>query len=567
MKIVSPPRKLLTEFCALSMKILRLANRGVSRIEFLREVSKMLIHFSGCDALVIRKKDRDYNYYWEAKIQPQEVFHFKKHEDTPLSSTCESDMERFYRELSQGHFDPRLPFFTKHGSFWTGNADQPVTFTSKKDEKKRSYRLKAGEYKSLLLIPLVVDGKNQGLLEYKSKKPHFFHEQEIEFYEGVAQTFEAAVSDRRAQAALRERVKELACLYEISRITQHPSTSLEEIFQHIAELLPRAFQYPEIAAASILLDGHTYLSPGFRKGNYNLKAEIFANGKSRGFVEVLYQAGNFGLEEEPFLKEEQSLLDGVAKQVSLIIEGKKAEEDKQKLQNQLRHADRLATIGELAAGVAHELNEPLGNILGFAQLAKKSPDLPKQTEKDLDKIVGASLHAREVVKKLLIFARQMPAQKTRANLNQIVNDGLYFLESRCSKEGIELRRHLSTDLPDIIADPAQINQVLINLVVNSIQAMPEGGILTVRTRAYSNHVSLIVEDTGVGMSEEVKKQIFIPFFTTKEIGRGTGLGLPVVHGIVTSHGGSIQVDSEKGRGTRFEIELPLTEVQDVVENH
>ena len=138
MKIVSSPLKLLTEFCALSMKILRLANRGVSRIEFLREVSKMLIHFSGCDVLVIRKKDRDYNYYWEAKIQPQEVFHFEKHEDTPPSSMYESDVERFYRELAQGHFDPGLDFFTKHGSFWTGNTDQTVTFTSKKDGRKRN---------------------------------------------------------------------------------------------------------------------------------------------------------------------------------------------------------------------------------------------------------------------------------------------------------------------------------------------------------------------------------------------------------------------------------------------
>lgn len=148
------------------------------------------------------------------------------------------------------------------------------------------------------------------------------------------------------------------------------------------------------------------------------------------------------------------MLDTVARQVALIIERRQTEEDKLKLQEQLRHADRLATIGQLAAGVAHELNEPLGSILGFAQLAKKCPGLPKQAEQDIEKIVNASLHAREVVKKLLIFARQMPTQKTKVNLNQIVEEGLYFLESRCVKQGIKLIRSLSPNLPEITADPA-----------------------------------------------------------------------------------------------------------------
>jgi signal transduction histidine kinase len=209
--------------------------------------------------------------------------------------------------------------------------------------------------------------------------------------------------------------------------------------------------------------------------------------------------------------------------------------------------------------VAHELNEPLGNILGFAQLIKKAAELPELVGVDIKKIVQASLHAREVVKKLLIFARQVPTQKSRINLNKIVNDGLYFLESRCAKEGIEVIRDLCPELPNIVCDPAQLNQVLVNLVVNAIQAMPGGGQLTVRTHVEEGRVALSVEDTGKGISEEVKRQIFNPFFTTKEVGKGTGLGLPVVHGIVTSHGGTIQVESREGQGSRFTIQLPLPE--------
>jgi len=238
---------------------------------------------------------------------------------------------------------------------------------------------------------------------------------------------------------------------------------------------------------------------------------------------------------------------------------RKSDEERVLLQDQLRHADRLATIGQLAAGVAHELNEPLGNILGFAQLAQKGPDLPDSTARDVDKIIGASLYAREIIKKLMVFSRQMPAQKFFVNLNSVVEDGLYFFEARCSKAGIDLVRRLATNLPDIRADSGQLNQVLVNLVVNSIQAMPKGGTLTVETRAEGNYLFLVVADTGRGMNDTVKDQIFIPFFTTKDVDEGTGLGLAVVHGIVTSHRGSIAVESKVGAGTRFEIRLPVTE--------
>lgn len=160
----------------------------------------------------------------------------------------------------------------------------------------------------------------------------------------------------------------------------------------------------------------------------------------------------------------------------------------------------------------------------------------------------------------MLFARQMPPQKTQVNLNQIVEESLYFLESRCTKEGIKVIRSLSTDLPEVTADPAQMTQVFVNIAVNAIQAIPSGGKLTIKTRSSEKFVSLIVEDTGVGMEENIIKQIFLPFFSTKDVGQGTGLGLPVVHGIVTSHGGFIKVDSRVGQGTRFEVQLPIAEL-------
>ncbi len=364
-------------------------------------------------------------------------------------------------------------------------------------------------------------------------------------------------SSRSMKAALRERVKELTCLYSIAQIAGIPGISLDEILHLIVELLPPAWQYPEIAFARIVVDGRSYLTAGFRESHRKQAAEIVVGGAPRGIVEVVYVEDRLELDEGSFLKEERKLIDAIARQVALIIERRQAEEDRLRLQDQLRHADRLATIGLLAAGVAHELNEPLGNILGFAQLAKKCARLPQSAKQDIEKIESASLHAREIIKNLLVFARQMPPEKSRVNLNRVVEGALDFFEGRCAEAGVELDCSLEPNLVEIEADPAQLEQVLVNLAVNALQAMPDGGRLTVRTRAGDHDVFLIVEDTGTGMSEEVLKKLFVPFFTTKEVGKGTGLGLPVVHGIITSHGGAIQVESEVDRGTRFEIRLPV----------
>jgi two-component system NtrC family sensor kinase len=365
------------------------------------------------------------------------------------------------------------------------------------------------------------------------------------------------------KAALTERVKELTCLYGIAQIAGDPDISLEEIIQHIVELLPSAWQYPEITLARITYDGASYTSSGFRGYHHKQTADIIVDGISRGIIDIVYTEEKPQADEGPFLEEERNLINAVAGQLALIIERKQAEDEKLKLHAQLRHADRLSTIGMLAAGVAHELNEPLGNILGFAQLVKKTPRIPVSAKHDIEKIEKASLQAREIIQKLLVFARQRPPKKNLINLNQVVQDSFHFFETQCAKEGVELVRALSPNLPEIIADPSQLNQVLVNLVVNALQSMSGGGKITVRTWSSNHHVYLSVEDTGPGISKENLEKIFVPFFTTKDIGHGTGLGLPVVHGIVTSHGGSINVDSKIGYGTRFEIRLPIIESRNI----
>ncbi len=367
--------------------------------------------------------------------------------------------------------------------------------------------------------------------------------------------------DRTAQA-LRERVKELSCLYRINRVSEGSVGSPDEVFQRIVELIPPAWQYPEIASARIVLDDKRYETPGFEEGCARQSSEVIVEAKCRGAVDVVYREVRPALDEGPFLKDERSLLDAIARQIAVMVEHQDAEQERARLQKQLMHADRLATIGQLAAGVAHELNEPLSSILGFAQLLQRDPALPERGRQDLQRIVTASLHAREIIKKLLLFARQTPTFKGPVDLNRVVVGAVDLFQHQFEKEGIELSCVLCPQMPVLAADAGQLTQVLVNLVVNAVQAMPQGGKLIIQTRVQEGHVVCSVADTGVGITEEVLDRLFVPFFTTKEVNQGTGLGLPVVHGIVASHGGTIDVASVPGKGTTFTIQLPLKPAPD-----
>ena len=364
------------------------------------------------------------------------------------------------------------------------------------------------------------------------------------------------VADQTAQA-LRERVKELSCLYRISRVSARSVGSPDKVLQCIVELIPPAWQHPEIAAARIVLDGRRYETSGFKEGRRRQATEVVVEGKCRGVVEVVYTEERPCPEDGPFLKDERSLLNAIARQIAVVVEHQQAEEERARLQKQLMHADRLATIGQLAAGVAHELNEPLSSILGFAQLLQRDAALPDGGRKDIEKIVTASLHAREIIKKLLLFARQTPTFRGPVDLNQVIVGAVDLFRHHFEKEGIDLACALCPEMPLLAGDAGQLTQVLVNLVVNAVQAMPDGGRLLVRTEVHDGQVICIVEDTGMGMSEEVQSRLFLPFFTTKEVNQGTGLGLPVVHGIVTAHGGTIEVTSAPGAGTTFTIRLPI----------
>jgi len=310
-----------------------------------------------------------------------------------------------------------------------------------------------------------------------------------------------------------------------------------------------------VAEACVVLDGRIFETPGFSGASQVQSAPIVRNGVQRGVVKVGYSEERPLHREGPFLHQERKLIDTVAHEVGLLAERLEVQDRLGHLEGQLRHADRLATIGQLGAGVAHELNEPLANILGFAQLARKAPGIPEEAARDLDRVISATLHARDFVRRLLSFARGASTAPTSIDLDDLIDEVLALYESRLTHARVTVERSRSADEPRIDATPSLVQQVLVNLIVNAVQAMPEGGTLRIETDVRDAWVCVTVEDTGHGMSASVRRQIFRPFFTTKGPDEGTGLGLSVVHDIVSAHGGKIEVQSVPDVGTRFPLHI------------
>jgi len=356
---------------------------------------------------------------------------------------------------------------------------------------------------------------------------------------------------------LLEKNRVLTCLYKIAQMAVDGTHSFDTTMQTIIELIPQAFEDPEKIAVGIQLEDKFYQTSEFNSSKNRYGKDIVVNGNVRGCVEVgrLNKGNVFPYKKKMYSIEEKNLMASTARKVAFIIERREANTKKVALEEQLRHADRLATIGQLAAGMAHELNNPLGDILGFAELVSTYPDLPEPVYQDLVKIVKSTLYAREVIKKVLLFGRQTQPCETKTNLNNLIEDWVEFFEFRCEKSNIEVLLDMDPNLPTVTGDPAQLSQVLVNIVVNAIHAMPEGGVLTIKTAIEAGGVSMFVKDTGLGIEEDIKDKIFLPFFTTKEVDQGTGLGLSVVYGIIKEHGGTVEVDSRVGKGSIFKIKL------------
>lgn len=352
---------------------------------------------------------------------------------------------------------------------------------------------------------------------------------------------------------LNERIKELSCLYKVSS-TLLNGNSIEDTLIQVCYILKEAWLHPNEATVSINLDHYNFETRGVTKKSVSQEENLVVFNEIKGVVKVQYDGAKFS--DSDFLEDEQTLLAIVAAEISSFYEKHLNDEKMNILKRSAERADRLSILGEITAGIAHELNTPLGNILGFAELIQeRSTDA--QSRNDSAKVVKAAIYSREIVKKLMFFSCEMPQHMEFIEIGPIVEQTLRLLEPNFRNADISYMFKIKNAELRAQVDNIQFTQVLFNIVMNSIYFAPPKSAITIDINNDSKWLYINIMDQGPGISDSVKQKIFDPFFTTKPFGDGTGLGLSVVHGIIKSHKGFITTADNIPNGAIFKIQIPI----------
>ncbi|WP_047246963.1 sensor histidine kinase [Maribacter thermophilus] len=353
---------------------------------------------------------------------------------------------------------------------------------------------------------------------------------------------------------LKERIKELTCLYDVTSIIVNADyNQLETSLRAIVQCLKKAWLHKDDAEAYLSCNAYEVKTDAYKPTMVSLKSDIKVFNKIEGYIKVGYPKEKYS--QSDFLEEEQILLASVSLAVGNLLERKQIRDSEAAVKRQMEHTDRLYILGEITAGIAHELNTPLANILGFAELLKERM-VDKQAIQDLEKIVDNAIFSREIVKKLMFFACEMPQEMHSLHVNSNVESVLELLKPSLHEKNIKVNTSFSHDDIQLRADTVQLTQVLFNMIMNAIYYSPENGVIGLDIQEKEKNIEISISDQGKGIDPENETKVFEPFFTTKPHGEGSGLGLSVVHGIITSHKGTITHRPNTPKGTIFIIDFP-----------
>jgi signal transduction histidine kinase len=358
-----------------------------------------------------------------------------------------------------------------------------------------------------------------------------------------------------AELALKERIKELTCLYEVSSIiVQSNSELLEDTLVAIAGSLKKAFKFCELTEIAIETGEINIAINKNGEAKVAITSAILSFNKVNGSIKAYLPSDKFS--KKDFLFEEQQLLDSIASKIGNLLERLELKKNEISLKRQMERADRLGILGEITAGIAHELNTPLANILGFAELLQDNLKKDSKATVDLEKIIQNAIFSREVVKKLMFFACEMPQEMQKVNIVPSIKNAINLLDATFRKEQVKYIVKIEEEELWLRADTIQLTQIIFNLTINAIYFSPKNGLVTIEIFQNKTHIILKISDEGTGLSETSLEKIFQPFYTTKATGDGSGLGLSVVHGIIMSHGGTIIAENNLSKGATFTVSLP-----------
>jgi signal transduction histidine kinase/uncharacterized protein YigA (DUF484 family) len=469
-----------------------------------------------------------------------------------------------------------------------------------------------------LSVPIRLGSKVVGVLDLQSDEVDAFRPQAVAAMEILADQLSIAIENARLYDEIRQRVDELTALNKISQAITS-SLDLRETLTIITDQTTRLLG---VEATSVVLHDETggdlWFAAASGGGSEFVRGKRMARGhglagwviqhgqpvlvpdvtKDRRFFGMFDKQSGFATrsilgvplqtkgqtigaieainkQAGPFGQEDLRLLTSLAAPAATAIENARLYEDLRQglrrlaeTQTQLVQSAKLAAVGELAAGVAHEINNPLTSIIGFTRLLLEDVATNEQMHHDLEMIDREAARAREIVRRLLDFARTGDPVLTPVDLNALVEDAVMLVCTRSVRTKVAVEKDMAP-LPPIMLDANQIKQVIVNLLNNAVQAMPDGGRLEVSTQIVerkldddlSRVAAVCIRDSGVGIPPENMERIFDPFFTTKEVGQGTGLGLSVSHSIVEKHKGMIEVESVLGAGSTFTVFLPAHEAR------